>query len=141
MTRNAHDEARELIVLGDALSDAQQISLRKHLEGCADCLGYQEAMGNVVRALRSEPIAADSRVREARERMWVVGMACVGVGISTALTAPLLWRLFAWMGEQVGVSTFVWQAGFAVFCITPAVVASVLLLARGTHLSHGEEKH
>ncbi len=156
MMRNTHDEAREWIALGDGLSDAQQIALGKHLNECDACRNYQEAASQVVRALRSEPIAADSRLvratqmrvrfhaarlREARERMWLVGMACVGVGVSTALTAPLLWRLFAWMGEQAGVSNSVWQAGFAFFCVVPALAASVLLLARGTHLSHDEEKH
>jgi energy-converting hydrogenase Eha subunit G len=47
--------------------------------------------------------------------------------------------LFAWLGEQAGVSTLVWQAGFLVFFIAPALLVSVVLLARGTHVkSHGE---
>jgi len=77
-----------------------------------------------------------SRLRETRERMWMVGMACMGVGVSSALTAPLLWRLFAWMGEWAGVSGPVWQAAFMFFCITPALVVGVLLLARGTYLTN-----
>jgi hypothetical protein len=66
--------------------------------------------------------------------MWLVGLACVGVGVSAALTAPLLWRLSAWIGEAAGVSSAVWQAGFVLFFAAPALVASVLLLARGTYL-------
>jgi predicted anti-sigma-YlaC factor YlaD len=150
MTRNAHDEARELIALGEGLSDSQQAWLRAHLEECEACRHYAEAANGVVRTLRSLPLAADSRLvratqmrvrfhasrlRETRERMWLVGMACLGVGLSATLTVPLLWRLFAWMGEWAGVPTLVWQAGFAFFWIAPALVVGVLLLARGTHLA------
>ncbi|HWY20156.1 MAG TPA: hypothetical protein VNX26_02990 [Candidatus Acidoferrum sp.] len=105
--------------------------------------------------MRSLPLAADSRLvratqmrvrfhasrlRETRERLWLVGMACLGVGLSATLTVPLLWRLFAWIGEWAGVSTMVWQAGFMFFFITPALVVGVLLLARGTHLTSSVER-
>lgn len=155
MTRDAHDEARELIAQGEGVSDAQQERLRVHLDGCEACRQYAETANMVIRSLRSLPLAADSRLvratqmrvrfhasrlRETRERMWLVGMACLGVGLSATLTAPLLWRLFAWMGERAGVSSLVWQAGFVVFFIAPALVVSVLLLARGTHLANNGER-
>jgi len=150
MTRNLHEEARQLIALGDNLPDAQRSVLEAHLRDCAECRNYSEAAAQTVRALRSLPIAADSRLvratqmrvrfhasrmRETRQRMWFVGVACLGVGLSAAVTAPLLWRLFAWVGELAGVSTPVWQAGFAFFWIVPALVVGVVLLARGTHLA------
>ena len=155
MTRNAHDEARELIALGEGLPEAQQAWLRAHLDECEACRHYGEAANGVVRALRSLPIAADSRLvhatqmrvrfharrlRETRERMWLVGMACLGVGLSATLTVPFLWRLFAWMGERAGVSTLVWQTGFMFFFIAPALVVSGLLLARGTHLTNNGDQ-
>ena len=155
MTRNAHDEARELIVLGEGLSDEQQAWLRVHLDECQACRHYAEAANAVVRTLRSLPLAADSRLvratqmrvrfhagrlRETRERMWLVGMACLGVGLSATLTVPFLWRLFAWMGERAGVSTLAWQAGFIFFFIAPALAVGVLLLARGTHLADNGER-
>jgi len=159
MTRNAHDEARELIALAGAndkdLSGGQQTWLRAHLQECAVCRDYQEATGRAVAALRSMPLAADSRLvratqmrvrfhasrlRETRERLWLVGMACLGVGLSATLTIPVLWRLFAWIGEWAGVSSWVWEAGFTFFWITPALVVSVLLLARGTHLTNNGQK-
>jgi predicted anti-sigma-YlaC factor YlaD len=155
MTRNLHDEARELIVQGEILSDAQQAWLRSHLEECEACRNYAEAANGVVRALRSQPLAADSRLvratqmrvrfhaarlRETRERMWMVAMACLGVGLSATLTVPFLWRLFAWMGAWAGVSTMVWQASFMFFFIAPSLAVSVLLLARGAHLGNqGDE--
>ena len=155
MTRNAHDEARELVALGDGLSDAQQARLRAHIGECEACRHYAEVATGVVRSLRSLPLAADarlvratqtrvrfhaSRLRETRERTWLVGMACLGVGLSATLTVPFLWRLFAWMGERAGVSTLVWQTGFMFFFIAPALVVSVLLLARGTHLTNNGEQ-
>jgi predicted anti-sigma-YlaC factor YlaD len=155
MTRDAHDEARELTALGEGLSDAQQVWLRAHLAECEACRHYAEAVNGMVRTLHSVPFAADSRLvratqmrvrfhasrlRQTRERMWLVGMACLGVGLSATLTVPLLWRLFAWMGEWAGVSTVVWQAGFMFFFIAPALVVSMLLLARGTHLTNNGER-
>jgi predicted anti-sigma-YlaC factor YlaD len=156
MTRDTHEEARVLIALAGAecLSDAQQTWLRAHLEECPTCRDYGEAAGRVVGALRSLPVAADSRLvratqmrvrfhagrlQEARERMWLVGVACMAVGLSAAVTAPLLWRLFAWMGAWAGVSTSVWQIGFLVFYVAPALAVSVALLARGTHLGGNRE--
>src|SRR5437879_4542949 len=156
MTRDTHDDARELIALGEGLSDARQSWLRAHLDECEACRQYAEAANGVVRTLRSLPLAADSRLvratqmrvrfhasrlRETRERIWLVGMACLGVGLSATLTVPLLWRLFAWMGEWAGVSSWVWQAGFAFFWIAPALVVSAVLLARGNHLtSNGDQE-
>jgi predicted anti-sigma-YlaC factor YlaD len=156
MRRDRHDEARELIALGRGLSDAQQAWLLVHLDECEACRHYAEAANEVVRALRSLPIAADSRLvratqmrvrfhasrlREARQRLWLVGTACLGVGLSATLTVPLLWRLFAWMGAWAGVSSWVWQAGFTFFWIVPALVVSALLMARGAHLArNGEEQ-
>jgi len=155
MTRNPHDEARELIALGDGLSPAQHAWLRSHLYECDACRNYAEAAKETARALRSLPLAADPRLvratqmrvrfhahrlREARQRMWLVGMACLAVGLSAAVTAPLLWRLFAWLGAWVGVSTMAWQASFIFFFFAPALVVSVLLLSRGTHWTDERER-
>jgi predicted anti-sigma-YlaC factor YlaD len=154
MTRDMHDQARELIALGEGLSNAQQDWLRAHLGECETCRHYAEAADRLVRDLRSLPLAADSRLvratqmrvrfhasrlRETRERMWLVGMGCLGVGLTATLTIPFLWRLFAWMGARAGVSSWLWQAGFTFFWIAPALVVSALLLARGTHLTNNGE--
>ena len=155
MTRDTHEEARQLIALGGDLSETQQTWLLAHLHECEGCRHYAEAANGVVRGLRSLPLAADprlvratqmrvrfhaSRLRETRERLWLVGLACLAVGLSATLTVPLLWRLFAWMGESAGVSSWVWQAGFAFFWIVPALLVSAVLLARGSHLTGNGEK-
>jgi len=148
MSRDAHEQARELMALGEGLPEAQQARLRIHLEECEACRNYAEAAREAVRALRSLSLTADARLvratqmrvrfhagrlRETRERTWLVGIACLTVGISAALTAPLVWRLFAWVGEMAGVSNPVWQVGFALFWIAPTVAASALFLVHGAH--------
>ncbi|HKW27484.1 MAG TPA: zf-HC2 domain-containing protein [Terriglobales bacterium] len=155
MTRNTHDEARGLIALGDGLSPAQQVWLRSHLDECEACRSYAEAAKEMVRVIRSLPLAADSRLvratqmrvrfhadrlRETRQRLWLVSMACLGVGLSATLTLPILWGIFARLGQWAGVSTVEWQAGFMIFSIAPALVVSVLLLARGTHWPSDRER-
>jgi predicted anti-sigma-YlaC factor YlaD len=153
MRQNDHERARQGAALGNSLSDTEQGWLQAHLNECADCREYAGAAGRVVTALRSVPVAADarlvratqmrvrfhaSRMRETQERMWLVGAACVAVGISAALTAPLMWRVFGWGGVWGGISGPVLQASFLVFCVVPALVVSSLLLARGTHLAKGD---
>ncbi len=154
MTQNPHDETRKLIALGGDLSDAQQNWLRVHLQECRDCHDYAEATGRAVRAVRSQPLAADSslvqmtqtrvraralELRQQQEWIWLVGAACLLVGLSAAITTPLFWRLFAWMGEWAEVSRWVWQTGFAFLWIAPSLVVSALLLARGIHWTHNGE--
>jgi len=158
MTREVHQEAQQLLALGDAISDAERKWLRAHLAECDACRDYAESTRRVVAALRSIPIAADlrlvraaqmqvrfhaARLRETRERMWLVGVVCVSVGISTAFSAPFLWRLFAWLGTWAGVSATVWEASFVFFWIAPALITSLILLGRGTHLagSHSRSQH
>jgi len=155
VTRDTHGEAKELIALRGGLSDAQQNWLRAHLQECATCRDYAAAADAVVRTLRSLPVAADARLiratqmrvrfhaarlHETRQRMWLMGLACLGVGLSATVTVPLMWRLFAWLGESAGVSTLVWKLAFMFVFIAPALAVSVLLLVRGTHLSNQGER-
>jgi predicted anti-sigma-YlaC factor YlaD len=157
MTRDIHQQAQEWIALTgaaftgkDSLSETQQSQLQAHLLECDSCREYAEAATQAVRSLRSVPMAAtpalvrrtQARVRQHaqllrqhKERLWMVGVACAGIGFSAAVTLPIMWRLFSWMGSWAGVSTPVWETGFGVFVIAPALVVSVLLLARGTRLT------
>ena len=151
MMRDIHGQARELIALGAKdLSEGQRQWLEAHLKECGACRDFDQAAGKVVHALRSLPVAADSRLvratqmrvrfhartlRETRERMWLIGILCAAVGFSTALTGPLLWELFAWIAGWAGIASPLWQAGFTFFCVAPVLVIGVVLLARGTHLA------
>ena len=150
MTHSTHERAQELIALGETLLAAQQTWLRAHLQECADCRDYAEGAGRVVRALRSQPLAADSalvratqmrvrsralELRRQQERLWVVCVCCVAVTVSTAFTTAAMWGGFAWMGQQTRLSAPVWQIGLAALGWMPAIVTAILLLARGTYLA------
>jgi hypothetical protein len=154
MTRNAHDEARELIVLGEGLSDAQQGWLRVHLGECEVCRHYADTANGVVRSLRSLPLAADSalvratqmRVRlralelqRQQERFWVICICCVAVTLGTAFTTAVLWGGLAWMGQQIQLSGPVWEIGLVTLGLMPAIVTGIVLLARGTYLADPNE--
>lgn len=168
MTRSTHEQAQELIALagandraevwaggraddragGNGISVAQQNWLRAHLEECAACRDYADAAGGVVRALRSQPVAADfslvratqmrvrSRALELRrqqERLWVICVCCVAVTLVTASTTAVLWRGFAWLGQEARLPGPVWQFGLLAVGLMPAIVTGILMLARGTY--------
>ena len=152
MTRDIHQQTQEWIALTgvDGLSDAQQSQLQTHLRECDACREYADATGQVIRSLRSVPMAAtpslvrrtQARVRQhaqllrqQRERLWMVGVTCAGIGFSASVTMPIMWKIFSWLGTWAGVSSPVWEVGFTAFVIAPALLVSVLLLLRGTHLT------
>jgi predicted anti-sigma-YlaC factor YlaD len=152
MTRTIHARAQKLIALAVAeqVSDGQQGWLRAHLQECGACRDYAEAARRAVRALRSHPVTADSalvratqmRVRSRalelqrqQERLWVICVCCVAVTLVTAFTTAVLWRGLGWMGQQARLPGPVWQIGLVALGLMPAIVAGILLLARGTYLA------
>jgi len=153
MTRNLHDQARELIALGEGLSDSQQVWLRAHIDECEACRRHAETANGVVRSLRSLPLVADSRLVRAtqlrvrsralelqrqHERLRVICVCSFAVTLSTAFTTAALWRGFAWMGQQAQLPGPVWQIGLVALGLMPAIVAGILLLARGTYLAEND---
>ena len=151
VNRDPHQQGRELIACGSQdLTDSQQTWLPAHLDGCASCRDYAQAAEQFVRSLRSVPVAADltlvrttqmrvrlhaGQLRQKQERLWFVCVSCILVGLSAAVTTPLLWRGFEWIGGWAQVSSPVWQVGFMVFWISPALAVSLIFLARGIHLT------
>ena len=153
MTQSSHDEVRKLIATSaDDLSEAQQALLQAHLQDCGTCRDYAAATAEIVRALRGVPLAADPRLvrntqarvrarafalRQRQQWLTLVALACPFVGLSAAITTPLVWRAFQWMGTYAGLSRPLWQVGFAFYWMVPGLLVSVLLLLRGTHLANG----
>ena len=123
--------------------------LAAHLESCPQCREFAVNSRDTIRSLRGVPFAASGslvsrtqmRVRQRaeelqrqQERFWVVFACCAAVTLCTAVSTAVLWRGFAWIGQQARFSAPVWESGFAVFYLTPAVLVGILLLARGTYL-------
>jgi len=149
---NDHERARQMLALGDAgqLPSADHAWLESHLEACESCRAFAQDASDVVRALRAIPVAADRslvtatqmrvrvRAREMRqreERMWLVGVSCVAVTLTAGFTNLACWRGFTWLVERSHVSVATWPVAFVALWIVPALAASVLLLAQGTHLA------
>jgi len=152
LPNNDHVRARQMLSLADAeqLPAADRAWLESHLEACDSCRAFAQDAGDLVRALRSIPVAADRtlvaatqmrvrlRARELRqrdERLWLVGVSCVVVTLTAALTNLACWRGFTWLVERTHVSAATWPVAFVALFIVPALAASVLLLAKGTHLA------
>ena len=151
LTNNdAHERARKLIALGETVSHTDQSWLSTHLETCDSCRSFAENTRETIHALRAIPVAAgrnlvsttQRRVRRRalelqrqRERLWLVTVSCTAVTVCALVSAVVLWRGFEWLGTSAGLEPLIWQAGFVVFCVTPSLVAGVLLLLRGTHLA------
>jgi anti-sigma factor RsiW len=152
MTGNVHERAQALIALADAqnVSAPDRTWLDRHLEECSACRAYASDTRDVIHALRSWPVAASSslvaatqlRVRlraqelqRRQERLWLVSISCVLVTLSAGFTTLLAWRSWAWLGQQLQISSLTWQVFFVLVWIAPVLIASLLLLARGTHLA------
>jgi predicted anti-sigma-YlaC factor YlaD len=154
-TRNndAHERARNLIALSGAetLAADQRSSnawLAAHLEACASCRAFAENAGETIRGLRAIPISAERslvsttqmkvrrralELQRHRERLWLVSISCTVVTFCALLSTVALWRGFEWLGARAQVAPPVWQVGFLVFCVMPALVAAVLLMAKDKH--------
>jgi hypothetical protein len=148
---DAHERARNLIALAgpEALSGADQTWLAVHLETCASCRAFAENSRETIHTLRAIPIAAERslvsttqmRVRRRalelqrqRERLWLVSVCCTAVTLSALIGTVALWRGFEWLGARAQLASAVWQVGFLVFCVMPALVAAILLLAKDRRL-------
>lgn len=153
MNNDEHEQARKLIVLAgpEALSRADQTWLTAHLETCDSCRAFAVNTRETIHAMRAIPVAAgrslvsttQMRVRRhalelqrQRERLWLVTVSCTAVTICALLSAVVLWRGFEWLGAWAGIEPAVWQVGFLVFCVMPAMVVGILLLASDTHLAN-----
>jgi predicted anti-sigma-YlaC factor YlaD len=150
-----HERARKLIAAagpevlqGGETSPSANAWFGAHLQTCASCRAFAENVAETIRGLRAIPIAAERslvsttqmRVRHRalelqrqRERLWLVSVSCIAVTLCALFSSVALWRGFAWLGERAQLAAPVWQVGFLVFCVMPALVAGILLLARGTH--------
>ena len=152
MNSDPHERARLMIALSgpEDVSNREQSWLAAHLESCPSCREFAESTGQSIRSLRGIPITASAglvsttqmRVRQRalelqrrRERFWVICVCCAAVTLCSAVTTILLWRGFAWMGEQTRLPAPIWEEGFIAVYLTPAVLVGILLLARGTFLA------
>jgi hypothetical protein len=146
MSQDIHERTQRLIAQErvEGISDSDSAWLAAHLQECGDCASVAQDTAAALRSLRTTPIALPAglaertqfrvglraqqlRGREPRRRaLWIAAGISWAIGVASA---PYVWRLFAWLGEQAGVPKLVWEAGFALWWAVPALVAAVVLLA------------
>jgi hypothetical protein len=153
---DAHERARKLIALAGAeeLSATDQVAsdgwLAAHLETCTACRVFATNAAEAIGGLRAIPMIADPglvsttqimvrrralEMQRQRERLWLVSVSCTAVTLCALLSAVALWRGFEWLGARAQLASSVWQIGFLVFCVMPALVTAMLMLAKDTHLA------
>lgn len=152
MNAGLHERARMLIALSgpEGLSAEDQGWLAAHMESCTLCREFAENSRETIRALRTVSVTADSnlvsatqkRVRQRalelqrqQERLWVIWVCSVAVTLGTLFTTALLWGGFVWLGQQTRLVDPIWQIGFMALGMMPAIVAGIVLLARGTYMA------
>jgi len=152
MTQDPHQHARELIACAGAEKPqpVQPDWLKNHLADCASCRDYADAARQLVSSLRSLAIAADpslvrntqlqvrlraAQLQQQRERLLLVWSCCSLITLFAIVTSAALWPGFQWLRDWIQVSNLVWEIGYVTFWIGPAIAASILLFARGTHLA------
>jgi hypothetical protein len=164
MIENLHLRARRLLAesLVEGIAAPDQAWLGQHLRECADCAREAAATQDLLRALRSVTVSVPRdlvartqlrvrlRAQEASESsrsgllLWVITAASWLLGV---LSAPLVWRGFAWFGGQFGVPRLALEMGFVLWWTVPALLAVAAVLYQravaqglaGQRL-HGESK-
>ncbi len=145
MSENLHQRAQELLAqsLVEGISSTDQAWLDAHLGECTDCACQAGATGELLNALRRVPVTVPRdlaartqlRVRLRTQQtaqasnggvlLWIITAASWLLGI---LSAPFVWRLFAWAGSQLNVPKLVLEFGFVLWWTIPALVAVAAVL-------------
>lgn len=140
MSNELHGQARELFAksLVEGLSASEQVLLNAHLRECAACAGEFAGTQEILRGLRTVHIATPRdlasrtqmrvRLRAAETAqtsrsgmlIWVVTIFSWVLGV---VSAPLVWRGFAWAGEHFGLPKTALEMAFVLWWAIPALFA------------------
>ena len=145
MSENPHARAQQLLAqsLIEGLAPAEQTWLDSHLRQCEACSRETASTRELLRALRTVPIAAphdlaartQMRVRLRAQQatqtsdsnlvLWVLTAASWLLGV---FSAPLVWRGFAWVGTQLNLPKPVLELGFVLWWAIPALIAAAAVI-------------
>lgn len=145
MNENLHQRARRLVAksLVEGIAAPEQAWLGQHLRECADCAHEAATTQEALQALRSVPVAVPRdlvartqlrvrmRAQEAGESsrsnmlLWIITGASWLLGV---LSAPLVWRGFAWFGGHFGVPRLALVMAFVLWWTVPALLAAAAVL-------------
>jgi len=145
MNENPHVRAQRLLAEStvEGVRDADAAWLREHLACCSDCEREDAKARELLYALRSVPVRVPrdlatrtqlrlrlreqelSRAANGSLWLWLVTAASWLLGV---FSAPLVWRVFSWMGSSLGVPKLALEMGFVLWWTVPALVAVGVVL-------------
>jgi hypothetical protein len=158
MNENLHLRAQRLLAesLVEGIAAPDQAWLGQHLRECADCAREAAATQELLQALRSVPVAVPRdlvartqlrvrlRAQEAGESsrtnplLWIITAASWLLGV---LSAPLVWRGFAWFGGHFGIPRLALELGFLLWWTVPALVAVAAVLYQRAAVQGFADQH
>ena len=145
MNENLHIRAQKFFAqsLVEGLAQADQSWLDQHLRECADCAREAACTHELLHALRNVPVSVprdlaartqlrvhlraqeSARTSQGNFLLWVVTGFSWLVGV---LSAPLIWRGFAWAGNHLHVPKLAVEMGFVLWWAVPALFAVAAVL-------------
>jgi hypothetical protein len=145
MSENLHTRAQQLFAqsLVEGISSAERTWLDAHLRECGDCAREIASTGQLLQALRSVPVSVPRdlaartqmrvrlRAQESAQKesngaaLWIMTAASWVLGI---LSAPFVWRIFAWAGGRMNAPKLVVEIGFVLWWTVPALIAVCAVL-------------
>jgi hypothetical protein len=155
MSNDLHARGLKLIAKArvEGLSESERDWLAVHTQECEFCNEQALQTDRALRALRGTAIplphglaertqfrvrlrAQQLQEREPRQRwLWITCGLSWALGVASA---PYVWRIFEWLGQQMGAPRVVWEIGFGLWWTIPAVVAAVvMLLENGKQAAEG----
>lgn len=126
----------------EPLSAADDAWMESHLVACPRCAGRAGDAERVIGALRSIPVALDPallaatrlRVRRRADELqtravptllvWAACLLSCGWIISTT---PYVWRSLEWIAGYLRIPRLIWQMGFGLWWLLPALALAALL--------------
>lgn len=153
MNENLHARAEKLIAQEriEGISQDQRNWLAAHLRECQACSQVAQQTNDAVRVLRAVHVSlprglaartqfrVQLRAQEMRERepkrriLWIMCAMSWALGIATA---PYVWRAFEWVGGHIGVPRLVWEMGFGLWWMIPALIAAAVVLMENARLAN-----
>lgn len=140
-----HERARRLIDMErvEGIAPADQRWLEDHLATCELCASRAWATDAALRIFRTSPVpvprdlaaSAQSVVRRRAVEMRAQHTRNVALAIGCALSwvfgvasAPLVWKVCAWLGSTFDLPRAVWILGFVTWWLVPLSVMGLVIL-------------
>ena len=140
MKKDIHLHVADLILRSavEPLAPAESSLLRKHLAECSSCAHVAGDLERVVDSVRAVSVTINPLlVERTRLRVRLRARTLAQRKPSTsllwaswaatwawmALSAPHIWRGFAWAGGRLGVPNWAWEMGFGLWWFLPALAA------------------